>query len=205
MPETVPEGGGIMARWLVVLSLAVMQCPAVAVASPGSLDGHARLAEAVVTLKSAGQVNELQAQERQVQAEEPQAQKPQVQEPQAQEPQAQEPQAQEPQAQVPQAQVPPKSTGAAGCNAGRRVVAASYGQGQRTTSSGDRFDPKGMTAAHRTLPFGTRVTVTNPKTGKSVVVVVNDRGPSTRRIDIDISIAAAKLIGLDGTAAVCME
>jgi rare lipoprotein A len=126
-------------------------------------------------LKLAEQVNELQAQDPQVQHE-------------------------------PQAQEPSKSTGAnAGCNAGRRVVAASYGQGQRTTSSGERFDPHGMTAAHRTLPFGTRLTVTNPKTGKSVMVVVNDRGPSTRRIGIDLSIAAAKAIGLNGTAAVCIE
>lgn len=62
-----------------------------------------------------------------------------------------------------------------------------------------------MTAAHRTLPFGTRLTVTNLKTGKSVIVIVNDRGPSTRRIDIDLSTAVAKAIGLDGTAAVCIE
>jgi rare lipoprotein A len=151
------------------------------VASPGSSDDHPRLAEAIMTLKSAEQVNELQAPEPQVQ----------VQEPQVQEPQAQE---------------PPKSTAAnVGCNAGRRVIAASYGQGQRTTSSGERFDPHRMTAAHRTLPFGTRLTVTNPKTGKSIIVVVNDRGPYARRMDIDLSIAAAKAIGLNGTAAVCIE
>jgi rare lipoprotein A len=170
-----------MARWIVVLGLAVTLCPAVAAASPGWPNDHARRAEAIVMRKFAEQVNE---------------------------PQAQEPQAQEPQAQVhePQAHEPPKSTGAnAGCNAGRRVIAASYGEGQRTTSSGERFDPRGMTAAHRTLPFGTRLTVTNPKTGKSVIVVVNDRGPSTRRIGIDLSIAAAKAIGLNGVAAVCLE
>lgn len=127
---------------------------------------------------------------------EPQIQEPQVQ---VQEPQAQQLQTQ-PQAKPAEA---PKPTGAdAGC---RRVTAASYGRGQRTTSSGQRFDPHGMTAAHRTLPFGTRVTVTNPKTGKSVVVVVNDRGPSSRRIEIDISTAAARAIGLDGIAAVCIE
>jgi rare lipoprotein A (peptidoglycan hydrolase) len=147
---------------------------------PGWSHDHARLAEANVMLKLAEQVNELQAQDPQVQH--------------------------EPQAQEQQAHEPSKSTGAnAGCNAGRRVIAASYGQGQRTTSSGERFDPHGMTAAHRTLPFGTRLTVTNPKTGKSVMVVVNDRGPSTRRIGIDLSIAAAKAIGLNGTAAVCIE
>jgi peptidoglycan lytic transglycosylase len=165
-----------MARWLVVLSLALTQCPAFAVGLPGSSNDQARRAEATVTLKSAEQANE------------PQAQAPRV------------------QVQEPPAQEPPKSNGAAaGCIAGRRVIAASYGQGQRTTSSGERFDPHGMTAAHRTLPFGTRLTVTNLKTGKSVIVVVNDRGPSTRRIGIDLSIAAAKAIGLDGTAAVCIE
>jgi len=153
-----------MTRWLVVLSLAVMQCPAAAVALPGSPDGHARLIGAVVTLQSAEQVNEQQAQE------------------------------------------PPKSTGAdAECNSGRQMRAAAYGQGQRTTASGERFDPRGMTAAHRTLPFGTRLTVTNLKTGKSVIVVVNDRGPFTRRLDIDLSMAAAKAIGMNGTAVVCIE
>jgi rare lipoprotein A len=165
-----------MARWLLALSFAVTLCPAVAVALPGWSDGHARPVEANLMLKFAEQVNEPQAQEPQVQVHEPPILEP------------------------------PKSTGAnAGCNSGRRVIAASYGQGQRTTSSGERFDPRGMTAAHRTLPFGTRVTVTNLKTGKSVIVVVNDRGPSTRRIGIDLSIAAAKAIGLNGTAAVCIE
>ncbi len=167
-----------MTRWLVVLILAVTQGAAVAAASPGSLAGRARPREAIVTLmKSAEQVNE---------------------------PQAQAPPAQEPQAQAQQAPAPPKPAGA-GCNAGRRVIAATYGRGQRTTSSGERFDPRGMTAAHRTLPFGTRLTVTNPKTGKSVVVVVNDRGPYARRLDIDLSTAAARAIGVDGTAAVCIE
>ncbi len=165
-----------MARWLVVLSLVVTQCPAVAGTWSGSSDDHVRFGEAPVMLKSAQQSNEQEGQEPQLQVQEPHA------------------------------QVPPQSTTTAnGCNAGRRVVAASYGQGQRTTSSGERFDPRGMTAAHRTLPFGTRVTVTNPKTGKTVIVVVNDRGPSTRRIEIDLSIAAAKAIGMNGTAAVCIE
>lgn len=170
----------IMTRWLVVLILAVTQGVAVAAASPGSLDGRARPREAIVRLmRSAEQVNE---------------------------PQAQAPQAQEPPAQAQEAPALPKPAGAgAGCNAGRRVIAATYGRGQRTTSSGERFDPRGMTAAHRTLPFGTRLTVTNPKTGKSVVVVVNDRGPYARRLDIDLSTAAARAIGVDGTAAVCIE
>jgi rare lipoprotein A len=180
-----------MTRWLLVLCLAVTQCAAVAVALPGWSDDHSRLAKTIVKLKFAQQVNE-----------------PQAQEPQAQEPQVQVPQVQVPQVQIPQVQIPepPKLNGAnVGCSAGKRVIAASYGQGQRTTSSGERFDPRGMTAAHRTLPFGTRLTVTNLKTGKSVIVVVNDRGPSARRIGIDLSIAAAKAIGLDGIAAVCIE
>jgi rare lipoprotein A len=184
------KSGLIMARWLVVLTFAVTQCPALG-ASPASSGDPARLGEAIVTLKSAQQLNQRQAPDPQLQVQQPQIQEPQIQEPQIQEPQIQE---------------RPQPNGAAhGCNPGRRMVAASYGAGQRTTSSGERFDPHGMTAAHRTLPFGTRLTVTNPKTGKSVIVVVNDRGPSTRRIDIDLSIAAARVIGLNGTAAVCIE
>jgi rare lipoprotein A (peptidoglycan hydrolase) len=185
--EMVPVGGEFMARWLLILSLAVTQFPAVAGTLPGSSDDRARLGEAIVTLKFAQQVNEQQAQEPQVQTQAPQAQEPQV------------------EVQAPPAQEPPKSTGAGLCNTGRRVIASSYGQGQRTTSSGERFDPHGMTAAHRTLPFGTRITVTNPKTGKSIIVVVNDRGPNARRRDIDLSIAAAKAIGLNGIAVVCIE
>lgn len=66
----------------------------------------------------------------------------------------------------------------------------------RRTASGERFDPEELTAAHRTLPFGTRVRVTNLKNGKSVVVRINDRGPFTRRRIIDISHAAAQKIGM---------
>lgn len=55
-----------------------------------------------------------------------------------------------------------------------------------TTANGERFDPDGLTAAHKTLPFNTRIRVTNPSNGKSVVVRVNDRGPfvSGRCIDL---------------------
>ncbi len=72
---------------------------------------------------------------------------------------------------------------------------------RRRTSSGERFNMYGYTAAHRTLPFGTRVLVTNVATGKSVVVRVNDRGPRSRRWVIDLSYAAAKKIGMRG----CMD
>lgn len=66
----------------------------------------------------------------------------------------------------------------------------------RRTASGERFDNDEMTAAHRTLPFGSRVRVTNLATGRSVVVRINDRGPFTRGRMIDVSRAAAVELGL---------
>lgn len=66
----------------------------------------------------------------------------------------------------------------------------------RRTASGERFDNDDMTAAHRTLPFGSRVRVTNVSTGRSVVVRINDRGPFTRGRMIDVSRAAAQDLGL---------
>jgi rare lipoprotein A len=78
-------------------------------------------------------------------------------------------------------------------------VAAYYGPGLngRKTASGERFDMQGLTAAHRTLPFGTRVRVTCLRNGKSVIVRVNDRGPFDRGKVIDLSLGAAQRIGLD--------
>jgi rare lipoprotein A len=90
-----------------------------------------------------------------------------------------------------------------GCS-GRRIISAYYWQGQRT-ASGERFDPQGMTAAHRTLPFGTHLTVSSPRTGKSVTVVVNDRGPFVSGVGLDLSLGAAQAIGMRGTEAVCIE
>lgn len=90
-----------------------------------------------------------------------------------------------------------------GCS-GRRIISAYYWQGQ-WTASGERFDPQGMTAAHRTLPFGTRLTVSSPRTGKSVTVIVNDRGPFVSGVGLDLSLGAAQAIGMRGTEAVCME
>lgn len=66
----------------------------------------------------------------------------------------------------------------------------------RRTASGEAFDNRAMTAAHRTLPFGSTVRVTNPATGASVVVRINDRGPFTRGRLIDVSRAAAEQLGL---------
>jgi rare lipoprotein A len=76
------------------------------------------------------------------------------------------------------------------------VGMASYYKSGRLTANGERFNPHGLTAAHRRLPFGTKLRVTNVRTGKSVVVRVNDRGPFIRGRVIDLSLGAAKVIGL---------
>ncbi|NCA71844.1 MAG: septal ring lytic transglycosylase RlpA family protein [Sphingobacteriia bacterium] len=68
----------------------------------------------------------------------------------------------------------------------------------RRTASGARFDMQALTAAHRTLDFGTRVKVTNKANGRSVEVVINDRGPFKRGRVIDLSKAAAREIGMLG-------
>jgi rare lipoprotein A len=69
------------------------------------------------------------------------------------------------------------------------------------------MNPSLMTAAHRTLPFGTKVMVTNKRNGKSVIVRINDRGPFIRGRVLDVSKAAAKNIGMisSGTAQVCYQ
>lgn len=75
------------------------------------------------------------------------------------------------------------------------------------TASGERFNPAAYTAAHRTLPLGTRLRVTNRANGRSVVVRVNDRGPFVRSRIIDVSLAAAREIGMvrSGKAIVTLE
>jgi rare lipoprotein A len=85
-------------------------------------------------------------------------------------------------------------------------MASYYGNelaGNRT-ANGERFDPGQLTAAHRSLPFGTMVRVTNTSNGDSVVVRINDRGPFSRGRVIDVSQAAAREIGMhrSGTARV---
>ena len=79
-------------------------------------------------------------------------------------------------------------------------VASYYGPGfhGRRTASGERFDMHGMTAAHRSAPFGSRLKVTNLANGRSVVVRVNDRGPFTRGRMLDLSSGAAGAIGMKG-------
>jgi rare lipoprotein A len=75
---------------------------------------------------------------------------------------------------------------------------ASYYSGTRT-ASGEKFDAKELTAAHRTLPFGTLLLVTNVKTGRSVTVRVNDRGPFISGRVVDVSHAAAEKLGMVGS------
>ncbi len=86
-------------------------------------------------------------------------------------------------------------------------AASWYGKAHagRKTASGERFDPNALTAAHRSLPFGTRVRVTNLENGKSVVVRVNDRGPFRGGRIIDLSRAAARAIGASGVTRVSVE
>ncbi|MEP7281618.1 MAG: septal ring lytic transglycosylase RlpA family protein [Rubrivivax sp.] len=72
----------------------------------------------------------------------------------------------------------------------------------RKTASGQRFSPNALTMAHKTLPFGSEVRVTNLKNNKSVVVRVNDRGPTTPDRIGDLSLAAARKIGMVGSGVV---
>jgi rare lipoprotein A len=73
------------------------------------------------------------------------------------------------------------------------------------TASGARLDPGAFTAAHRTLPFGTRVRVTNKNNGRSVVVTINDRGPFVQGRIIDLTPAAARAIGFSGLVPVTLQ
>ncbi|MFC0283950.1 septal ring lytic transglycosylase RlpA family protein [Camelimonas abortus] len=81
-------------------------------------------------------------------------------------------------------------------------VASWYGPGfyGRKTASGERYTGAGLTAAHRTLPFGSLARVTDKRTGRSIVVRINDRGPFRRGRVIDLSRAAARALGMNGLA-----
>ncbi|MUL36332.1 septal ring lytic transglycosylase RlpA family protein [Gloeocapsopsis dulcis] len=88
-------------------------------------------------------------------------------------------------------------------------IASWYGPGfhGNRSASGERFNQNAMTAAHRSLPFGTKVRVTNKRNGRSVIVRINDRGPFTGGRIIDLSAAAARVLGVlnSGTAPVQVE
>ena len=84
-------------------------------------------------------------------------------------------------------------------------VASVYAYAGGRTASGERVSPGAMTAAHKTLPFGTMVRVTNNHTGRSAVVRINDRGPFVRGRIIDLTPAAARAVGVDGLANVTVD
>jgi rare lipoprotein A len=88
----------------------------------------------------------------------------------------------------------------------QKGVASWYGPGfhGRQTASGEIFDTNTLTAAHRRLPFGTRVRVLNERNGRSVVVRINDRGPYVEGRVIDLAKAAAMALGIEGTDAVTL-
>ena len=85
-------------------------------------------------------------------------------------------------------------------------LASWYGPGfwGHRTASGERLNAGAFTAAHRFLPFGTRVLVTSRRTGRSVVVRINDRGPYARGRIIDLSSASARALGMSGTEPVTL-
>lgn len=84
-------------------------------------------------------------------------------------------------------------------------IASVYAYEGSKTASGERASRAGFTAAHRTLPFGAQVRVTNTRNGKSVVVRVNDRGPFVKGRVIDITPAAAQALGFSGLAPVSLQ
>jgi peptidoglycan lytic transglycosylase len=88
-----------------------------------------------------------------------------------------------------------------------QAIASWYGpgfQGHRT-ASGEVFDEDGLTCAHKTYPFGTKLKIINPQTGKECVVTVNDRGPFVTDVDLDISRGASRAIGRLDTGPVIVE
>jgi rare lipoprotein A len=87
--------------------------------------------------------------------------------------------------------------------AAERGIASVYSTNHNAkTSSGTKMTGHALTAAHRTLPFGTKVLVTHGKSGKSVIVTITDRGPFVRGRIIDLAPAAARLLGISGLAPV---
>jgi rare lipoprotein A len=96
-----------------------------------------------------------------------------------------------------------RSLGGQTGDGGSSGIASVYSDSR--TASGEAMISGGMTAAHRSLPFGTQVTVVNKNNGRSVVVRINDRGPFVRGRLIDLSPAAARALGVDGLASVSLS
>jgi peptidoglycan lytic transglycosylase len=91
--------------------------------------------------------------------------------------------------------------------AGQEILASYYWTGSHT-ASGERFDANGNTAAARTWPIGTKLTVTNPKNGRSIIVRINDTGPwgiaYRMGARLDLARGAARRLGMNGTQYVCV-
>ena len=83
-------------------------------------------------------------------------------------------------------------------------IASTYSTGA-LTANGERYNHMGISAAHKSLPFGTRVVVRNQHTGHSITVRINDRGPFVAGRIIDLSTGAKNALGMDGLAPVCLE
>jgi rare lipoprotein A len=202
-----------MGRWIVIISLAVAQCPDLAGAAPPTTNiplpkprpvhrDHLTPAITAVTVPRVAKpivesaVEELPTEE---------SQEFRIEDAPVQTSTTGPAPVEEPKNQIPNVRtLAPAKSANGGCNGGKRIMSTYYWQGQRT-ASGQLFDPHGMTAAHPTLPFGTRLAVSNPRTGKSVIVVVNDRGPFRSGFGIDLSLGAAEAIGMRGTGAVCIQ
>ncbi len=88
--------------------------------------------------------------------------------------------------------------------AGQWVVASMYWE-DKVVSTGKPFNPIGWHAAHKTLPIGTLIRVTNPKNNRSINVTINDRGPFAPDRDLDLSLGAGALLGFQGLGTVYME
>jgi rare lipoprotein A len=88
---------------------------------------------------------------------------------------------------------------------GKAALASRYSETRGMTASGETYSPAKLTAAHRTLPFGTLVRVTNLANGRTIVVRINDRGPFVKNRVIDLSHAAAQQLQFSGLAPVSLE
>jgi rare lipoprotein A len=84
-------------------------------------------------------------------------------------------------------------------------IASVYAYKSGITANGEHVSPQALTAAHRTLPFGSHVRVTNQRNGRSIVVRINDRGPFVRGRVIDLTPAGAQALGFSGLAPVTLE
>lgn len=88
--------------------------------------------------------------------------------------------------------------------AGEWVVASMYWE-DKLDASGNKFDPIGWHAAHKTLPMGTLIRVSNPQNHRSIVITINDRGPFVPGRDLDLSLGAGALLGFQGSGSLYME